>query len=219
MGSQVAFSLLKTLLGAWITNRRTQSSARKCIFCANYNGDLQHLINCNVLWLQVSYALLPFLPYVDTPLSLLGLAPISCFQILGAQYAFMAYHSLRVHTVVTKTELQQCLKSIISSTSIHKHVLKAHLGQCKLKDSLRADLNPTQTTSTNSHSCTTDSGCSSALHESFPINLRLRMPIARRNKLRAHGFDIGSGPVYHRTTTFRSTCPRDPRGVQFGAAV
>jgi len=32
LGSQVGYSLLKTILGAWITNRRIQSTERPCIF-------------------------------------------------------------------------------------------------------------------------------------------------------------------------------------------
>ena len=58
-------------------------------------GLLQHLIQCDVLWSQVSDALLPFLAFVDEPLALLGLKPINCNQIFGVQYAFLAYHSLR----------------------------------------------------------------------------------------------------------------------------
>ena len=33
LGSQVGYSLLKTVIGAWITNRRIQSNERPCIFC------------------------------------------------------------------------------------------------------------------------------------------------------------------------------------------
>ena len=43
LGSQVAFSYLKTILGAWVTSRRIQHPSRKCIFCHSEEDSLQHL--------------------------------------------------------------------------------------------------------------------------------------------------------------------------------
>ena len=117
--------------------------------------------------------------------------------------------SLRFNDSVKNLELKQCLKSIAGSTTVHKHLIKAHLGKC----SLRTNLSPqtlTQTTTMYAPSCTPISGCSSSHAASFepvqfPINLRLRMPTARRNKLLQAGHSIGSGPLYNLTNRTAST--------------
>ena len=141
--------------------------------------------------------LLPFLPFIGTPSALLGLQPICCYQILGTHYAFLTYHSLRTPNFVSATEAKQCLKSIVQSTPVHKHVIRACLGKCSLKPTLLTQ--PTQTTESGT-SCTSVQVSSSASHsnpaERFPINLRLRMTHARRAKLLAMGVSIGYGPVF-----------------------
>ena len=48
LGAQVGFSMFKTLLGAWITNRRIQSDVRPCIFYGMEQDSLQHIINCDI---------------------------------------------------------------------------------------------------------------------------------------------------------------------------
>eukprot|EP00973_Karenia_brevis_P064389 8946573-Karenia_brevis.AAC.1 len=49
-GPHINSSVFKTLIGGWITNRRTQAEPRACIFCAQAGGDsLQHMIDCDTL--------------------------------------------------------------------------------------------------------------------------------------------------------------------------
>ena len=200
LGNQVGFSILKTVLGAWITYRRVQAEPRPCIFCGREEDSLQHIINCEILWAYISEMFLPFLAFIDFPSALLGIYPISCYQILGTHYAFLVYHSLRTQSRASASDIRQCLHSIAHYTSVHSHLIRAHLGKCSLKPSLK----PTQTiqTTENPHSCTSAQSVSSVetLHDksdSFLINLRLRMTCARRAKLAALGYPIGSGPVFH----------------------
>ena len=200
LGTQVSFSMLKTVLGAWITHRRVQAEPRPCIFCGRGEDSLQHIINCEILWAYISDLFLPFLAFIDFPFALLGAYPISCYQILGTHYAFLVYHSLRTQSRASASDVRQCLHSIAHSTSVHSHLIRAHLGKCNLKPSLK----PTQTTQTTDtpYSCTSAQSVSSvetmhASSESFPINMQLRMTCARRAKLAALGYPVGSGPVFH----------------------
>ena len=74
MEAQIAFSLLKTTLGGWITNRRIQRDHRCCIFCQGDGDSLQHRMSCDRLWHQISISLPFFLPHFE-PSALIGLAP------------------------------------------------------------------------------------------------------------------------------------------------
>ena len=165
------FPCSKPLLGAWITNRRIQAESRPCIFCGLEQDSLQHIITCDIVWAHVSDVLLPFLAFIDTPSALLGIQPVCCYQILGTHYAFLTYHSLRIQNAVSASDIRQCLKSIVHSTTAHNHQICAHLGKCSLRLNLR-----TQTTQAiiTQNSCTSARSVSSSAnqHDSMTENFR-----------------------------------------------
>ena len=208
LGSQVAFSLLKTLLGAWITHRRVQLNPRLCIFCQRESDSLQHLIDCTVLWRSISDSLPPFLPFIDDPLALLGVSPPN--QILGCHYAFLTYHTLRRHDFVSQDDINQCIKSLIASTSVHKHLIEAHFGKLTLREGLAPPTNQTSQTSQttrafahrppNTQSIRARSCSASCEIQPGVLSKRLRMSHARRAVLQARGLAVGSGPIFHATT-------------------
>ena len=135
MSGHVAVVLLKTVTGAWITNRRTQAPARFCIFCNQCEDSLQHLAHCDILWKAISTSFLPFLPSFDLP-SLFGLLPPSPTQIFGVYIAFQVYHSLRHCSSVSYQVLLNSCPARVKSSSIASHLIKVHLGLTSLKYTL-----------------------------------------------------------------------------------
>ena len=129
MSVQIAFSIIKTCLGGWLTNRRIQSLHRPCIFCGREQDSLQHLWQCDRLWHTISLAFSPFLPFIDDPPSLLGLFPLSCKQLYGVHIAYMTYHTLRIHDNVSNHLLFKTVQAQVSKCKIAKHFLAAHFWQ------------------------------------------------------------------------------------------
>ena len=62
LGSQVACSVLKTLIGDWLTARRLQAAKRLCPFCCQEEDSWQHFVACDVLWLYISKIFPPLPP-------------------------------------------------------------------------------------------------------------------------------------------------------------
>ena len=206
MGHQISISILKTLLGAWITSRRTQNSVCACIFCGELEADmLQHYCSCDKLWYTISKKFPPFTAHFD-PLPLFGLAPLSPFQIYGVYLAFHLYHSGRHFSLLTNFQIDSILKSYMRGCPVHDHLIKTYFGKARSKYVLPAT-SPTSHTNTSSSSNantplgpglsrTTSCTDFNSRTTDFPLNLRLRMPPQRRASFIARGIVFPSGPLY-----------------------
>ena len=201
MGQQITIAYLKTLLGGWITARRTQSTPKNCIFCNQHAGDeLQHLIDCDVLWYAIYSVFPPFTADFD-PLSLLGLLPPSPYQIYGVYLAFHIYHSLRNSSLTSLQEIIRTAKAYTKSCSVHDHLIKSFYGKTQLKYTFSPSL-PTSLTALGSSSSNQNQIPSSSAESatSFTSHLtpeqraqyRARMPPNRRAVFRARGFSIAA---------------------------
>ena len=133
LGHQVTVAVLKTLLGAWVTNRRVQSCPRHCIFCAqNCSDALQHYAVCDKLWYAIHSVFPPFVAAFD-PFVLFGLSPPSVYQIYGIYLAYHTYHACRHLDYVELDFLKCTIKSYTRGCHIFNHLVKAHLGKVQLK--------------------------------------------------------------------------------------
>ena len=224
MSTQVAIACLKTAIGSWLTNRRLQADLRVCPFCQQHEDSLQHFWECDLIWLYVSQNFAPFFPYLGDPLALFGLSPISPYQLFGIHIAFHAYHALRHQANITQSNFSACCRVLLRPCSVSKHLIAAKVGKVSLRFSLPppplsnrpSGVSSDQTTSASAFfppSASETSPISAAPHVEFPINSRLRMTSTRRAKLRASGLEIGSGPLFLKT----SSDADDPSAVQVGA--
>eukprot|EP00973_Karenia_brevis_P082840 11485743-Karenia_brevis.AAC.1 len=88
-----AFQLVRTFLNAWSTASRTSQQEAHCIFCGTQGQDsFTHLLQCDVLWRAISCNIPFFSAYFDE-WQLLGLSPMSKYQLFGVVVACLVYHS------------------------------------------------------------------------------------------------------------------------------
>ena len=52
-------------------------------------------MSCEVCWLHVSNSIPSFLPFLDSPLALLGISPSSVHQCAGVYLLYSCYHAYR----------------------------------------------------------------------------------------------------------------------------
>ena len=209
LSNQIAFSLIKTCLGGWITHRRTQMPSRPCIFCKHKEDSLQHLWQCDLLWRLISLAFPPFLPFIDVPPALLGLSPPALGQIYGVHVAFLTYHALRHHNYVSSSLLFSTIQSNITKFKIAKYLISVHFGKTRSRISFSAQDPPRPSGATQTHTQTAggsspfpslpsncDRSLPYALDLATSLNPRLRFPPNRVAVLRARGLLIPSGPLF-----------------------
>eukprot|EP00973_Karenia_brevis_P092448 12412481-Karenia_brevis.AAC.1 len=136
MGHHYAFVILKTVTGGWITTRRIQHSVKTCIFCGSDSGDcMQHMFECDTLWHAIGSSFVPFVPHFLHP-DLLGLAPLSPYQIYGIAIAYQVYHSCRHDGLLSFPSLISHIKAEMRGDPVCQHLVKAHFGKVQLKYSL-----------------------------------------------------------------------------------
>eukprot|EP00973_Karenia_brevis_P046859 6502113-Karenia_brevis.AAC.1 len=112
----IKWQLLKTFLGGWATNKRFGHEYRCCVFgCGSGGDDLEHYLECNILWPVVSKCIHGFLAHFDW-IALSGLSPESGVQLIGVACACLLYHDVKdVGVGVGTGMLVSRLKNIITS--------------------------------------------------------------------------------------------------------
>ena len=187
MSAHVACCMFKTYTGAWLTSRRLQQEIRPCIFCRAEHGDqLQHYVHCDLMWLAISNAFVPFRPLLDVP-SLPGLSPLSPYQLYGTLLAYHIYHRFRLNDSASQLSVVEYTRALIHSCPIGQHLTAAWLG----KVDLRFLLPPPASSDPFSpidplNSPTLPRQASDALH----LNNILRMTHARLSNRRARGCTV-----------------------------
>ena len=197
MGNQISVAVLKTLLGGWITARRTQSTSQPCLFCQAPESDsLQHYSICDTLWHAIATIFKPFKASFD-PLELFGLLPACPFQLYGVYIAFHTYHALRHHSHASFDLTLSTAKAYTRGCKVHDHLIKSFSGKVRLKY-ISTPSPPLSTDSVSSSSNRNRSSPPSIEPATFAeqsnaraLN-RLRMPLNRQAVFRARGLPVGA---------------------------